>query len=86
LSAARFSETAPGFSSTLRIVAFLEHFSQQDSGLESLRNSPGITSGCFHVLKSQPETSVRDFAQHLDPSLTLRVGIDGTYFGTVPKC
>ena len=44
-----------------------------------LRNSPGITSGCFPALKSQPETSVRDFAQHLDPSLTLRVGIDGTY-------
>ena len=36
-------------------------------------------------MKSQPETSVRDFAQHLDPSLTLRVGVDGTYFGTVPK-
>ena len=28
---------------------------------------------------------MRDFALHLDPSLTLRVGIDGTYLGTVPK-
>ena len=50
-----------------------------------VRDSPKITSGCFHALKSQPDTSVRDFVQHLDPSLTLRVGIYGTYFGTVPK-
>ena len=65
-----------------------------------LRNSPTTTSGCFYALQSQPETSVRDFTQHLDPSLTfrgvmackgttskltLRVGIAGAYFGTAPK-
>jgi len=33
-------------------------------------NSPRTTSRCFHALKPRPETSARDFAQHLDPSLT----------------
>ena len=36
----------------------------------ALRNSPKLTSGCLRALKSQPETSVRDFAPQLDPSLT----------------
>ncbi|MCX7397270.1 MAG: hypothetical protein NT138_06265 [Planctomycetales bacterium] len=32
-------------------------------------------------MKSQLETSVKAFAQQLGPSLTLRVGIDGSSFG-----
>lgn len=35
------------------------------------------------VPESEPETSVRDLAQQLHPSLTLLVGIQGTDFGTV---
>jgi hypothetical protein len=49
-----------------------------------LRNSLRLTFGSFNVLKSQPETSVRDFASQLDASLTLPVEITGLHFGTVP--
>jgi hypothetical protein len=36
-----------------------------------MSDSPKIAAGCFDAQKSQPETLVRDFAQQLDPSLTL---------------
>ena len=46
---------------------------------QALRNSPRTSFGCFLVSTSQLETSVRDSAQEFDPSLTLRVGIHGTF-------
>ena len=45
LSAARFSETAPGFSATQRKLLFLKHFSQQESRRGDLmRACAGIKS------------------------------------------